>query len=218
MTLALNPAGRARFAAWLQEIGKPGLKPDAIESDMLDVCLARAEAEESMSYELGSQYTTSGRPELFFANLTDFAPVFWELYETHGGSPFGVGTTKELAILNAMADASIDTDAGWVSPSRDWITQELAKGYLDWRLVDKPAIFWINLDADLRGTNVDPQALADQRGLLIVVDDDAAAVGGKCWWGTAAPVDVDQALTDYRAAGGTVSTHWTPKRRADATT
>ena len=138
MTLALNPAGRARFTAWLQEVGKPGLKLDAIESDMLDVCTARAEAAESMSYELGSQYTTSGRPELFFANLTGFDPVFWELYETYGGMPYGVGTTKELAIVNAMEEAAIDTDKGWVAPSREWIMQELATGYLDWRLVDGP--------------------------------------------------------------------------------
>ena len=217
MTLALNQAGRARFAAWLQEVGKPGLKLNAIESDMLDVCTARAEAEESMSYELGSQYTTSGRPELFFANLTDFDPVFWELYESHGGMPYGVGTTKELAIVNAMEDAQIDSEKGWVSPSREWIMQSLASRNLDWRLVDKPATFWINLDADLRGTNVDPQALADGRGLLIVVDDDAAMTG-PCWWGTAAPLDIDQALTDYRAAGGTVSMHWTPRRMADAPT
>ncbi|HMQ73261.1 MAG TPA: hypothetical protein PKA84_01400 [Rubrivivax sp.] len=68
---------------------------------------------------------------------------------------------------------------------------------------------WINLDADLRGTNADPQRLADERGLVIVVDDDAAAVGA-CWWGAAAPTA--DALADYRAAGGTVSRHWAPRR------
>ncbi len=64
MTLSLTPAGRARFHSWLQDVGKPDLTPSAIESDMLDVCSNRAEAEESMSYELRQQYTTSGRPEL----------------------------------------------------------------------------------------------------------------------------------------------------------
>lgn len=74
MTLSLTHAGRARFVQWLQDVGKPGLKADAIESDMLDVCNARAESGESMSYELGSQYTSSARPELFFAEPGDFEP------------------------------------------------------------------------------------------------------------------------------------------------
>lgn len=162
MNLSLTPAGRARFVQWLQDVGKPGLKEDAIESDMLDVFTARA-AEESMSYELGSQYTNSARPELFFADPADFDPVL-------------------LA-----------------------------------RLVDKIETIWINLDDDLRGTNADPQQVADDRGLLIVVDDDAAMTG-PCWWGTAAPLDVGQALTEYRDAGGTVSWHWIPRRIADAPT
>ena len=46
---------------------------------------------------------------------------------------------------------------------------------------------WIDLDAALRGTNADPQQVADDRGLLIVVDDDAAMTG-PCWHAAALPM------------------------------
>jgi hypothetical protein len=39
---------------------------------MLQIMEDRAESGESLSYELGSQYTTSGRPELFYATAADF--------------------------------------------------------------------------------------------------------------------------------------------------
>lgn len=144
MTLTLTPTGRSRFTEWLQDVGKPGLDRDAVESAMLDACLDRAEAEESMIYELRGQFTTTGRPEIFFADAGDFEAVLWELYETHSGSPYGVGTTKDLAIANAMADAYIhaDSDDGierQVAPSREWIMEGLASGELEWRLVDKPS-------------------------------------------------------------------------------
>jgi hypothetical protein len=72
MTLTLNPAGRARFLSWLQDVGRSTLRPDAVESEMLQIMEDRAESGESLSYELGGQYTTSGRPELFYATAADF--------------------------------------------------------------------------------------------------------------------------------------------------
>lgn len=79
-------------------------------------------------------------------------------------------------------------------------------------------MYWTDLDAELRGTGTDPQALADARGITVVCDDDAAQAGGACWFGTAAPVG--EALADYRATGGTVSRWWAPPsggtRRGDA--
>jgi hypothetical protein len=72
MTLTLTPAGRARFLSWLQDVGRSTLRPDAVESEMLQIMEDRAESGESLSYELGGQYTTSGRPELFYATAADF--------------------------------------------------------------------------------------------------------------------------------------------------
>jgi hypothetical protein len=74
------------------------------------------------------------------------------------------------------------------------------------------AVAWMDLDAALRGTGADPQALADERGITIVVDEDAAAVGAPCWWGTAAPRAL--AVANYRASGGTVSAVYVPRAAA----
>lgn len=72
MTLTLTPAARARFTAWLQDVGSANLRADAVESEMLGIMEDRAESGESMSYELGRRYTTTGRPEIFFADAKDF--------------------------------------------------------------------------------------------------------------------------------------------------
>ena len=72
MTLTLTPSARARFTAWLQDVGSAELRADAIESEMLQVMEDRAESGESMSYELGRQYTTTGQPEIFYADAKDF--------------------------------------------------------------------------------------------------------------------------------------------------
>ena len=72
MTLTLTPAARARFTAWLQDVGSAELRADVVESEMLQVMEDRAESGESMSYELGRQYTTTGQPELFYADAKDF--------------------------------------------------------------------------------------------------------------------------------------------------
>jgi hypothetical protein len=72
MKLTLAPAARARFTAWLQDVGSAELRADVVESEMLQSMEDRAESGESMSYELGRQYTTTGQPELFYADAKDF--------------------------------------------------------------------------------------------------------------------------------------------------
>ena len=72
MTLTLTPAARARFATWLQDVGSAELRADAVESQMLQVMEDRAESGEYMSFELGRRYTSTGRPEIFYADAGDF--------------------------------------------------------------------------------------------------------------------------------------------------
>lgn len=70
---------------------------------------------------------------------------------------------------------------------------------------------WIELDDELRGTDVDAQDYADRTGLVVVEDADAA-VAGPCWFGTrAAP---HEARADYIAGGGTITRIYIPRGRA----
>lgn len=60
--VSLNPAGEAKVLAWLAEVAKPGVNKDAV---ILDVDLHLwGFYPEVPAYELGAQYTRSGRPEI----------------------------------------------------------------------------------------------------------------------------------------------------------
>lgn len=68
---------------------------------------------------------------------------------------------------------------------------------------------WIELDVALRGTGIDAQDFADRTGLLVIEDADAATAGAACWYG--ARVSKAAGVSDYEAAGGTVTAVYLPR-------
>lgn len=65
--LYLSAQGSKHFAEWFEDNAQPNVDRGAIKVDMLNTMEQRVEAEESRCYELSSQYTQSGRPEIFYA-------------------------------------------------------------------------------------------------------------------------------------------------------
>lgn len=57
---SLTQAGEEKISAWLAEVAKPGVNKDAV---IIEVVSHLWETE-AQAYELGAQYTRSGRPEL----------------------------------------------------------------------------------------------------------------------------------------------------------
>ena len=133
--IRFNPAARARFHAWLADVARPAVRPAVVEAEALDIIRARAEAGETLSYELGQQYTTTGRPEDWAAALSDIDAPTWTLAETDAGMPYGTGPTQAAALDDAMANAYVQTEtARDAHPSRDWLLSELRAGRLAWSI------------------------------------------------------------------------------------
>ena len=182
MTLTLTPAGRARFLSWLQDIGRSTLRPDAVESEMLQIMEDRTEFGESLSYELGGQYTTSGRPELFYAAAADFDQdqdddsadddVTHMVRERLGD----VATKQdaELVIAFALAIWQEQINSG-LGNANEWATRAHVMNWLENRTYE-----WTRLYEAASG---DVAAIAEVRaeagvpviGVLETVFDDAAA-------------------------------------------
>ena len=128
---------------------------------------------------------------------------------------FGDGDQYDPAALNGWEPAAIREAADAAEAQCPECAEDM-----DWfrawadaaeqTLATVSHVSWTGLDAELRGTDTDPQDVANARGMVIVRDDDAATVGAECWYGIAA-ADVAAALADYRESGGTVSQHWVPQ-------
>lgn len=61
---SLTEAGVAKVRAWLDQVGQPGLREQAILSEIENRIVDLFPDAERFPYELGLQYTTTGRPEL----------------------------------------------------------------------------------------------------------------------------------------------------------
>ncbi len=72
MSMTLTDTARAQFRAWLDEVARPAVRPDACEREALAIIEERQRMGESLSYELGSRYTMSNRPELYQFAAADF--------------------------------------------------------------------------------------------------------------------------------------------------
>lgn len=133
--IRFTPTAHARFQAWLADVARPAVRPAVVEAEALDIIRARAEAGETLSYELGQQYTTTGRPEVWTAVLADIDAPTWTLAETDAGMPFGSGPTQAAALDDATKNAYIQTEtARDTHPSRDWLLAELRAGRLAWSI------------------------------------------------------------------------------------
>lgn len=125
MTLTLTPAARARFTAWLKDVGSDNLRADAVESEMLQIMEDRAASGESMSYELGRRYTTTGRPEVFYADAKDFDDS-----ECDADGTYTIAYDTESGMListepdNADMDAAIAAEEKRAGVKFDRITKE----------------------------------------------------------------------------------------------
>lgn len=133
--IRFTPTARARFHAWLADVVRPAVRPDVVEAEALDIIRARAEAGETLTYELASQHTSTGRPECWLSTLADIDAPVWSILETDAGMPFGAGPTQAAALDDAQAEAYIQTEtARDEHPSRDWLLSELRAGRLAWAL------------------------------------------------------------------------------------
>lgn len=132
--IRFTPTARARFCAWLNETARPTVRLAAVEADALDIIRIRAETGKTLSYELGRQYTTTGRAEVWTAVLADIDAPTWTLAEfAVVGMPFGSGPTQAAALDDATENAYIQTKtARDTHPSRDWLLSELSAGRLAW--------------------------------------------------------------------------------------
>lgn len=133
--IRFTPEARARFRAWLQTVARPNVQETAVESEALDILQDRAVTGETLTYELASQHTSTGRPEGWLSTLADIEAPVWSIIETDAGMPFGAGPTQAAALDDAQAEAYIQTEtARDEHPSRDWLLSELQAGRLAWAL------------------------------------------------------------------------------------
>lgn len=65
-SIELTQADTEAFNDFFSTNAKPGVNMQAVLFEVLDVLADRAGNAESLSYELRSQYTVSGRPELLY--------------------------------------------------------------------------------------------------------------------------------------------------------
>jgi hypothetical protein len=69
--IELTESGVAKFNRFFADVAKNGVRMDAVILDVLNVLESRAENDESFVYELHSQHTVSGRPELLILDSED---------------------------------------------------------------------------------------------------------------------------------------------------
>ncbi len=62
--IELTETGATKFNAFFTNNSKDGVHIQAVMFELLDILADRVSMGESLSYELGSQYTNTGRPEI----------------------------------------------------------------------------------------------------------------------------------------------------------
>lgn len=62
-TIELTEAGTTAFNTWFDSVARDNVRREAVCFELLDQLRDRVDMGESLVYELGRQYTTTGRPE-----------------------------------------------------------------------------------------------------------------------------------------------------------
>lgn len=70
-SIELTEAGANKFNSFFAASAKDGVSMQAVMFELLDVLTDRAGMSESFSYELGGQFTNSGRPEVLNLDAAD---------------------------------------------------------------------------------------------------------------------------------------------------
>jgi hypothetical protein len=71
--IELTETGTTKFNIFFAAAAKEGVSMQAVMFELLDILADRASMGESLSYELGSQYTITGRPEILRLDASDVA-------------------------------------------------------------------------------------------------------------------------------------------------
>jgi len=136
--IRFTPEARARFHAWLQAVARTNVRGAAVESEALEILRDRAISGETLTYELASQHTTTGRPEGWVSTLGDIESPVWSIIDP-AGMPYGAGPSQAAALDDAEAEAYIQTEtARDEHPPRQWLLAELRAGRLAWELESEP--------------------------------------------------------------------------------
>lgn len=69
--IELTERGADKFNTFFAAHARDGVSMQAVMFEMLDVMQDRASMDESLSYELGRQYTSSGNPEVLTLDAED---------------------------------------------------------------------------------------------------------------------------------------------------
>ena len=69
--IELTPSGAAKFNSFFADYARAGISMQAVMFEVLDILQERAIMGESLTYELGRQYTVSGNPELLMLTAAD---------------------------------------------------------------------------------------------------------------------------------------------------
>lgn len=67
----LTDAGTDKFNRWFAAVAAPGVDLQAVSLDLLNGLANSAALGEDYTYELGSQYTQTGRPEVLSLDRAD---------------------------------------------------------------------------------------------------------------------------------------------------
>lgn len=70
-SVELTEASTEKFNIWFASVAKPAVQMQAVLFEMLDQLQELASTKQSLVYELGHQYTNTGRPELFRLELNE---------------------------------------------------------------------------------------------------------------------------------------------------
>lgn len=71
--IELTQSGATKFNQFFADNAKSGVSMQAVMFELLDVIQERATMDETLVYELGSEYTLSGRPELLTLSKDDIS-------------------------------------------------------------------------------------------------------------------------------------------------
>lgn len=72
MQIQLTNLGQSKFNKWLSEVGKADLNLQVVAFEALDRLEDDVSSNQSPTYELGRQFTNTGRPELFAFESEDY--------------------------------------------------------------------------------------------------------------------------------------------------
>ncbi len=72
MQIELTNLGQSKFNKWLSEVGNPNLNLQAVAFEALDCLVNDLSDGQTPTYELGQQFTTTGRAEVFTFRAEDY--------------------------------------------------------------------------------------------------------------------------------------------------